>query len=198
MRRAILLLGALGAAALIAAPGPAPRKTPSRAPSPPLDFSGVWEIDETASLNVPAQMQGSVLAVTQKGNRIWISPQAPVGKGSPVMAEEIVADGRPYEKSLGPAGKGLVTARWSDDGSGLWIEVQAGSDPEPQKNASQRSIWKLSQDRKVWVRESVSISQGTPRQARLVFRKRAGAATPSPAPRPASGAPPTPRPAPTP
>lgn len=198
MKRAVLPLAALCAAALIAAAAPAPRRTPSRAPAPPLDFSGVWEIDEKASVNVPAQMEGAVLAVTQKGNRIWISPQATTGKGSPVMAEEIVADDRPYEKSLGPAGKGIVTARWSDDGAALWIDVQAGSDPEPQKNASQRSIWKLSQDRKVWVRESVSISQGTPRQARLVFRKRAGATTPSPAPRPASGAARTPRPAPTP
>ncbi|HKD10776.1 MAG TPA: hypothetical protein VKE50_01830, partial [Thermoanaerobaculia bacterium] len=70
MRRAVFLLAALcaAAAALIAA-SPAPRRTPSRAPGPPLDFSGVWEIDEKASVNVPAQMQGAVLAVTQKGNR---------------------------------------------------------------------------------------------------------------------------------
>ena len=198
MKRAVFLLAALWAAALAAAPPPVPHKTPSRAPAPPLDFSGVWEIDEAASVNVPAQMHGAVLAVTQKGNRIWISPRAPIGKGSPVMAEEIVADGRPYEKSLGPAGKGVVTARWADDSGALWIDVQAGSDPEPQKNASQRSVWKLSQDRKVWVRESVSISQGTPRQARLVFRKRSAEVTPTPAARKASGAARAPRPAPTP
>ena len=105
------------------------------------------------------------------------------------MAEEIVADGQPYEKSLGPAGKGVVTAQWGADGASLWIDVQAGSDPVPQRNASQRSVWKLSQDGRVWVRESVSISQGTPRQARLVFRKVSPEAAPTP------GARPTPRPA---
>jgi hypothetical protein len=200
--RRIFLIAALLAAAplLLAGPSPGPRRTPSRPPAPPLDFSGVWEIDESASANVSAQMRGAVLSVTQKGNRIWISPQAPVGKGSAIMAEELIADGRPYEKFLGPAGKGTVTAQWGSDGASLWIEVQADSGENPQKGARQRSVWKLSQDRKVWVRESVSISEGTPRQARLVFRKRSadGIRTPTSRPAPRTTPARTPRAAPTP
>jgi hypothetical protein len=117
-------------------------------------------------------MQGAVLSVTQKGNRIWISPvQAPDGAGQANPAEEIVVDGRAYEKTLGPAGKGLVTADWAKDGKSLWIQVQADP-PEDSQAALQRSVWKLSEDRKVWVRESVSLSKGSAMSARLVFRKK--------------------------
>ena len=40
--------------------------------------------------------------------------------------------------------------------------------------AMQRSVWKLSADRKVWVRDSMSISAGHSGRARLVFRKKKG------------------------
>ncbi len=197
MRRAAALSSLLAAAALLVGATSTPR--PRVRPTPtPLDFSGVWEIDEAASANVPSQMRGAVLSVTQKGNRIWISPLAARGKGSMVLSEELIVDGRAYEKALGPAGKGNVTARWGNDGASLWIDVQAASDSDPQKRASQRSVWKLSQDRKVWVRESVSISQGTPREARLVFRKRPPEAAPASTPRRPPRAPRTPRPSPTP
>jgi hypothetical protein len=141
-------------------------------PKPPLDFSGVWELDPDLSLNVSSPMQGAVLSVTQKGNRIWISPvQAPDKPRQAILAEELVVDGRAYEKTLGPAGKGLVTADWAKDGKSLWIQVQAGPPEDPQA-AVQRSVWKLSEDRKVWVRESVSLSKGNATSARLVFRKK--------------------------
>ena len=124
------------------------------------------------SLNVSSPMKGAVLSVTQKGNRIWISPvQAPDKPRKAILSEELVVDGRVYEKALGPAGKGLVTADWAKDGKSLWIEVQAGP-PEDPKAALQRSVWKLSEDRKVWVRESVSLSKGSAKSARLVFRKK--------------------------
>ncbi len=117
-------------------------------------------------------MRDAVLSVTQQGDRIWISPvQRPGETHSPILAEEIVADGRAYEKALGPAGKGLVTAGWARDGKALWIEVQAGP-PEDRKAAVQRSLWKLSEDRMVWVRESVSLSKESAKSARLVFRRR--------------------------
>ncbi len=92
------------------------------------------------------------------------------GKRSRILAEEIVVDARPYEKALGPAGKGLVTAGWAADGKSLWIEVAAGP-PENPGEAIQRSVWRLSEDRQVWVRESISVSKGHSGRARLVFRK---------------------------
>ena len=147
-----------------------PRQTPT--PRPPLDFSGTWELDPTASVNVSRQMKGAVLSVTQKGNRIWVSPgKSETEPRPPILAEEIVVDGQPYEKALGPAGKGLVTAAWSKDGKSLWIEFEAGP-PENRRAAVQRSVWKISEDGTVWVRESVSVSEGRSSRARLVFRKR--------------------------
>ncbi len=142
------------------------------APKAPLDFSGVWVLDPKMSLNVSSHMMGAVLSVTQEGNRIWISPVTPEGGSRPaILAEEIVADQRPYEKTLGPGGKGVVTAGWSTDGKALWIEVLAGP-PENPREAVQRIIWKLSEDRTLWVRESVSMSPGNAKSSRLVFRKR--------------------------
>ena len=150
--------------------GAAPRMTPT--PKPPLDFSGTWELDEKTSVNVSAKMKGAVLAVVQKGNRILISPvQKEEGPRQEILAEEIVVDGRPYEKALGPAGIGLVTADWSPDGKSLRIEVEAGP-PSNRRSALQRSVWKISEDRTVWVRESTSTMSGRTAHARLVFRKR--------------------------
>jgi hypothetical protein len=161
----VCLLIALG---LLAA-GPTAR--PTAEPKPPLDFSGTWTLDPKASVNISSQMQGAVLSVRQKGDRIWItSVKADTGPRSGILAEEIVADTRPYEKDLGPAGKGLVTAGWARDGQSLWIEVAAGP-PENPGEAIQRSVWRLSEDRQTWVRESVSVSKGHSGRARLIFRK---------------------------
>jgi len=46
----------------------APRATPRK---PPLDFTGVWVLDENASRNVSPPMRGSVLNVRQTGNRLY-------------------------------------------------------------------------------------------------------------------------------
>jgi hypothetical protein len=167
-----LLHAALLLIALPLSAAPTAKPTRKASPPPPLDFSGVWELDPKMSLNVSSLMEGAVLSVTQKGNRIWISPvQAPGETREAILAEELVVDGRAYEKTLGPAGKGLVTADWAKDGKSLWIQVQAGPPEDPQA-ALQRSVWKLSEDRKVWVRESVSLSKGSAKGARLVFRKK--------------------------
>jgi hypothetical protein len=160
--------GLLAALALLAA-GPKTRATPE--PKPPLDFSGTWTLDPKSSKNVSSHMQSAVLSVRQKGNRIWISSvKADAGPRSRILSEEIVADARPYEKALGPAGKGLVTAGWARDGKSLWIEVAAGPPDNPGESI-QRSVWRLSEDGQVWVRESVSVSKGHSGSARLVFRK---------------------------
>ncbi|HEX7253484.1 MAG TPA: hypothetical protein VF376_11425 [Thermoanaerobaculia bacterium] len=164
-----------------------PARTRTPAAKPPIDFSGIWELDTKASVHPNPHYQGSVLSVTQTGDHIWIQP-IKQGKGTGVLGEEIVADGRGYEKGIGASGKGIVTAGWSDDRQSLWIEVKAGP-ADPAKGAMQRSVWKLSEDGSVWVRESVSISQGKAQSARLVFRRRtAESLTPTP------GAPPKSRP----
>jgi hypothetical protein len=136
---------------------------------PPLDFSGVWVLDEKASHGVSKNMHGAILRVEQSGNHIRIFP---VGRGGKLLGEEIVADGRPYEKALGP-GRGVVTATWSKDGASLWLEVTAGTPEDPRAAAAiQRSVWKLSPDRRTWIRQSVSMQGKERREARLVFRKR--------------------------
>jgi hypothetical protein len=169
--RGRLLRGTAGILASLAVLAAGPKTREKTEPKPPLDFSGTWTLDSKSSVNVSAQMQGAVLSVRQKGDRIWISPvKAEAGPRSRILSEEIVADSRPYEKALGPAGKGLVTAGWARDGKSLWIEVAAGP-PENPGEAIQRSVWRLSEDRQVWVRESFSISKGRSGRARLVFRR---------------------------
>lgn len=121
-------------------------------------------------------MERAVLEVSQKGDRIWITPAR---KKMSVLAEEIVADGRPYEKALGNE-KGVVTAAWAQDGKSLRLEITAGVPPNV---AVQSSRWKLLSDGAIWVRETRTVENGRARQSRLVFRRVASgnAATP-PAP----------------
>ena len=146
---------------------------------PPLDFSGVWEIDPKMSSGGSWRMEEAVLAVKQRGNAIYIEPIE--SKAPKLLADEIIADGRPYEKMMGPAGKGVVTAQWAKDGKSLFIEVTAGP-PENPRAAVQHSVWKISSDGSVWIRESVSVSKGTGGRTRLVFRKRGRVSKPTPAP----------------
>ena len=149
----------------------APRKATPRARSAPLDFSGTWVLDPKASVNVSPRMRDGVLIVSQTGDRIFISPGSPTMQ---VMAEEIVADGQPYEKALGTGQKAIVRAGWAADGESLRLEIAAG-------DSRQRSIWKLSRDRTVWVRDTSTLDHGARRNSRLVFRRRVGGATPTPA-----------------
>lgn len=130
-------------------------------------------------------MRGAVLSVEQTGNRIRILP---LGHRDKLLGDEIVADGRPYEKTLGN-GKGVVTAGWSKDRGSLWLEVTSGTRGEP-RAAIQRSVWKLSSDRKTWIRHSVSSSAGEKAEARLVFRRRESG---SPRPKVTPGSVPSPR-----
>ena len=185
---ALLLAGTLAGPL----PAPSPSAAPTRRPTlakPPLDFTGVWILDETASRNVNPAMHGEVLNVRQTGNRIWIEPMDP-GK-SRLLSESIVADGQTYEKALGTKGNGWVTVDWGRDGKSLWIEVAAGPDENPRR-VMQRSVWKLSDDRRTWVRQSVSIQEGKSREATLVFRRRAAPskATRGPSRKPTAAAPP--------
>ncbi|MGH9368544.1 MAG: hypothetical protein ACRD3M_12805 [Thermoanaerobaculia bacterium] len=153
-----------------AAVRPAPEK-------PPLDFTGVWVLDEKESRNVSPAMREAVLSVRQTGNQIWIDPMDPAG--SHLLGESIVADGRTYEKTLGNKGKGLLTVAWAKDGKALWLEVTAGPGENP-RQVVQRSVWKLSADRRVWVRQSVSIQDGKTQESMLVFRRRETRATTTP------------------
>ena len=195
MRRAFAVLLASAAASFGLARTPAPATTkpaatpPARAASakPPLDFTGVWELDEKSSRNVAAAMSGEVLTVRQTGNQLWISPMDP--EKSHLLSESIVADGKTYEKTLGNKGRGYLTVDWGKDGKSLWLEVTAGPDENPRK-VLQRSVWKLSKDRRVWVRQSVSIQNGRTTESTLVFRRRVAppratakaAKTPTPSP----------------
>jgi hypothetical protein len=171
-------------AALAVRAAPTARKSSPRPSSPPIDFSGVWVLDPGTSFNVSSSMSGAVLSVTQKGDHIWILPITKAGRPTTILGEEVVADGRSYEKALGPAGKGTVTANWAPDGQSLQLEVKAGEESDPNQSAIQRSVWKLSTDRNVWVRDSISVSKGAPRTSRLVFRRKtAEDVTPAPPPR---------------
>ena len=114
----MVLLGAGALASQAAAPAGAPRasRTPrktSRSANPPLDFTGVWELDAKASQGVSQNMEGAILSVRQNGNRIWIEPIEQ--KHPNLLSEEIVVDGRLYEKTVGRAQKGTLLAAWGKD-----------------------------------------------------------------------------------
>jgi hypothetical protein len=186
---ALLASTALAASAATPAPTTRPRATPKPAATParpPLDFSGTWDLDPATSRNVfPTIEAGLTLVVRQTGNRIWLEPAGPNARHA--AAEMLVADGRPYSKSLGPGGTGTVTARWSPDGKALLIEITA-------RDAAQRSRWTLSPDRKQWFRHTITNEGGQMRETGMAFRKRApGAKAPTPPPtrKPAATPPPT-------
>ena len=159
----------------------APSPTPS--PKPPLDFSGTWELDEKASINVSAKMRGAVLIVEQHGDRIRISPEKQAPGQLYLAADELVVDGRPYEKSVG-TGKGETTARWSADGQAMELHVTAPA-PEGHTQAVQTSRWTLSRDGSTWIRETRTILDGKGAANRLVFRRRAAQPSATPSPKPA-------------
>jgi hypothetical protein len=179
-----VLLAALALPAGAGPPTAAPAKKKAEVRRPgaaggPTDFSGIWELDGMSSSLPSRHLQNSILEVTQKGPRIWIQP---VGKTRDrVLAEEVVVDGRAYEKSLGNQEKGTLTARWGEDGKSVWLEVVAGTDEDPRAGV-QRSVWRLSQDRNVWVRETVTTRKGTAQSSRAVFRRqKPGKREPTPA-----------------
>lgn len=163
---------------LAAAPTPGAKPTPRRTPAPPragapggpTDFSGVWELDPKSSEGGASNMEGAVLEVSQKGDHIWIQP---LGRTrTTLLAEEVVADGRSYEKTIGEKDgrRGTLTAKWGTDAKSLWLEVTAGTEEDP-RSAVQRSVWRLSEDRSTWVRETVTMAHGSARRSRLVFRR---------------------------
>lgn len=162
---AFLLFGVLAGFASGQTKAP-PAKVP---PANPPNFSGTWNLDEAASANVSPNMKDAVLVVDQKGDHIRVSP-APQGAGKFRLAgDEIVADGRPYEKGVG-GGKGVLTARWSADGKALELEL-TGEAKDTGKTAVQRSRWTLSSDGSTWVRETRTTGNGKTRVSRLVFRR---------------------------
>jgi hypothetical protein len=149
---------------------PATAKEPAGpgAPGSLTNFSGIWQLDVNSSSGGSPNLKDAMLEVTQKGDRIWIQPLGETRKS--VLAEEVVVDGRVYEKGVGQGRRGTLQAQWGKDGKSLWLEVVAPSEENP-RAAVQRTIWKLSDDRKTWVRETMTIVNGQTRQSRLVFHR---------------------------
>jgi hypothetical protein len=141
----------------------------AKAPKAPLDFSGVWDIDLVASKGVSKNMEKAVLNVRQNGDRIWIEP---VEQPRPYLSsEEIVVDGRNYEKALGRGLKGSVQAAWGKDRKSLWIQSVTSSDENP-RVSFQRTQWELKDGGKVWTRRTWTEQAGENRESFLVFKKR--------------------------
>jgi hypothetical protein len=166
----------------VAVATPGPKAPPKVRKGPPLDFTGVWVLDEKASQGVAPQMKGAVLSVRQDGNRIWIEPLEPPGT---MLAEEIIVDGKKYEKGVGAGSKGTLEADWGKDGTSLWLQAIVSTDANPVA-ASQRMIWRLAEGGKVWTRQTRSIQPDGYKDTFLVFRKQSTSRTRTPAttPRP--------------
>ncbi|MGE5415142.1 MAG: hypothetical protein ACM3NW_13265, partial [Syntrophomonadaceae bacterium] len=155
-------------AAKKAAPGSA---RPARAP---IDFSGTWEIDAVKSTGISTNMQGAVLSIRQNGDRIWLEP---VDRSRRFLSsEEIVVDGRLYEKALGRGMKGTVQAQWAKDRKSLWIQTVT-KDAEGAQVAYQRAQWALP-DPDTWTRRTWTIQQEQSRESFLVFHRQKTPALP--------------------
>jgi hypothetical protein len=167
---------ALCAAALVGAqtaePTPAPTVKPKSAAAAraPLDFSGIWEIDLARSKGISKNMEKAVISVRQSGDRIWLEPIEQ--KGPWLAADQIVVDGKLYEKALGAGRKGSVQAEWGNDKKSLWMQSTTGTDENPNA-ATQRSVWRLQDHGKVWTRQTWTVQTGETRESFLVFKKRA-------------------------
>jgi hypothetical protein len=176
---------ALLAAVLVAASAgaqtapPTPRPTLPAPPPPakgakpgaPLDFSGVWDIDLKASQGVSTSMGKAVISVRQNGEHLWIEP---IEQTRPYLsADEIVVDGKLYEKAVGRGDKGTLQAQWGKDRKALWIQTVA-KNPEGEEVAFQRSRWELKDGGNTWTRKTWTVQKGQTRESFLVFRKRPG------------------------
>jgi hypothetical protein len=174
------LLLALWAAALPAQTAPAPKASPAPAgptapppkkPKParaPIDFSGVWEIDPVQSQGISTSMQGAVISIRQNGDRIWIEP---VDQSKRYLSsDEIVVDGRMYEKAVGRGMKGTVQAAWAKDRKSLWIQTVTKND-DGTEVAFQRAQWML-RDPDTWTRRTWTVQKKDNRESLLVFRRR--------------------------
>lgn len=154
---------------------PSPRVTRARTPAarakPALDFTGVWELDPKESRNISQHMVGAVLSVRQNGNRIWIEPIEQTGPR--LLAEQIVVDGKRYEKRVGKE-KGTLVAEWSQDGSSLLLQVETATEENP-AGAVQRMVWRLHERGNTWTRQTWTVQGESVRQTYLVFRKRSKA-----------------------
>jgi len=179
-RAALAAAAAAFAAAVLKAQAAPPTPRPTLpAPPPakgaktvPLDFSGVWEIDLDKSEGVSTSMRHAVLSVRQNGGRLWIEP---IEQPRPYLsAEEIVVDGKLYDKAIGRGDKGTVQAQWAKDRKSLWIQTVT-TNPEGAEVAFQRAQWSLSDGGKVWTRHTWTIQKGNNRESLLVFKKRPGA-----------------------
>jgi len=182
MRRsaAVALLVALSTAALPAqiAPPPSPTPAPTKPPSPPkggkparapIDFSGTWEIDAAESRGMSTSMRDAVISIRQNGDRIWIEP---VDRSRKLLSsEEIVVDGKLYEKALGRGMKGTVQAAWAKDRKSLWIQTVT-KNPEGERVAYQRAQWTL-KDPNTWMRRTWTVQQDDNRESILVFHRQA-------------------------
>ena len=158
------------ARAQIAPPPTAPPQPAPKVAKAPLDFSGVWELDTKASKSVSKNMEKAVISIRQSGDRIWIEP---IEQKRPwLVADEIVVDGKVYEKSIGGGKKGTVQAQWGKDKKSLWIQTAAGTEDNPDSGWT-RSVWELKDGGKTWTRRTWSFSQSEKRDSFLVFRKRA-------------------------
>ncbi len=140
--RPLLAAAAFCAAAIVRAQAaPPPTAPPQPAPKvakAPLDFSGVWELDAKASKGVSKNMEKAVISIRQSGDRIWIEP---IEQKRPwLVADEIVVDGKVYEKAIGGGKKGSVQAQWGKDKKSLWIQTTAEHRGEPRLGLDARRL----------------------------------------------------------
>ena len=89
-----------------------------------------------------------------------------------ILAEEIVVDGKHYEKAIGRGEKGTLEAAWGKDRVALDPGV-ARPDENPTA-ATAADVWRLQDGGKTWTRQTRTIQVDGARDTFLVFRQASG------------------------
>ena len=115
-------------------------------------------------------MEKAVISIRQNGDRIWIEP---IEQKRPwLVADEIVVDGKVYEKALGGGKKGSVQAQWGKDKKSLWIQTTAGTEENPDSGWTARRLGAEGRREDLDAAARGAFSQAEKRESFLVFRKR--------------------------
>ena len=168
MRYTISLTSFLLALSILIAPAAAPARP---------DFSGRWELDAAKSEGLPPDMKQS-MTVKQAGDRIDVETKVSGPGGDRTLNDTYALDGKPAEFSPavlsgdGKAKKGIRTASWSGDGSGMDVAEEAEMEnSEGTDTVKGKRTWRLSEGGKVLTIEIDLAGQRGAMKGKRVYRK---------------------------
>ena len=168
MRNTISLTSILLALSILIAPAAAPARP---------DFSGRWELDAAKSESLPPDMK-QLMTVKQTGDRLEVETKISGPQGDRTVNDTYALDGKPAEFTPavlaggGKAKKGIRTASWSADGTGMDITEEAEvENSEGSDTIKGKRTWRLSEGGKVLTIEIDLAGERGAMKGKRVYRK---------------------------